>query len=441
MKTIPIISRDETLFSKIAGMISTDHPDSPKFIMLHDVKPAIDFLNIEIPELVIIDFSDARLDADSLLDMIMRDSWLLHGGVIALASDYEMMKRLEDIRGANILVALIRDNLDRRLPRIMNIIYENRRILFQREIGSHLFSEISGHFKLGNDPLEAACYSNLICNFLYNSNRISQEKKNGLNLSLGEMLINAIEHGNCGITYEEKTAWLKDNHDIMELIEQKCQDPAIARRRVTFEYTIKLFSSSFFIADEGEGFDWKKTADLTNDQYLLRTHGRGIMMTRAVTRKLTYNPKGNEVRFEIDHQSDVESTIPRLFKELPLLEIKADDIIFRQGERSDFLYYIVMGQYEVIRDDNIVSVLSPDDIFMGEMSFLLENWRSATIRAKTDGRVVKISKKEFVEAIKKNPHYALFLSRLLAQRINRLNLQFGRKIKGDGPKPLSKPLS
>jgi len=86
-----------------------------------------------------------------------------------------------------------------------------------------------------------------------------------------------------------------------------------------------------------------------------------------------------------------------------------------------FLYYIVKGQYEVIHNGTAVSVLSPDDVFMGEMSFLLNNRRSATVRAAATGKLIEISKKAFVEAIKRKPHYAVFLSRLLAQRIQRLN--------------------
>jgi CRP-like cAMP-binding protein len=77
----------------------------------------------------------------------------------------------------------------------------------------------------------------------------------------------------------------------------------------------------------------------------------------------------------------------------------------------------------VIVDGIKVSSLSPDDIFMGEMSFLLNDKRSATIKAETDGRLIEISKKDFVEAIRLKPYYALFLCRLLAQRIERSNIR------------------
>ena len=76
-------------------------------------------------------------------------------------------------------------------------------------------------------------------------------------------------------------------------------------------------------------------------------------------------------------------------------------------------------------DDVQVSTLTPDDIFVGEMSFLLNNRRSATIRAASSGRMIRISRKELIEGIKEKPHYSIFLSRLLAKRLERLNHQLG----------------
>jgi CRP-like cAMP-binding protein len=70
--------------------------------------------------------------------------------------------------------------------------------------------------------------------------------------------------------------------------------------------------------------------------------------------------------------------------------------------------------------------LSPDDIFMGEMSFLLSNRRSATVVSKGKSTLFKISKQDFVNLIRDNPHYGIFLARLLAQRLARLNLRMSR---------------
>jgi CRP-like cAMP-binding protein len=70
-----------------------------------------------------------------------------------------------------------------------------------------------------------------------------------------------------------------------------------------------------------------------------------------------------------------------------------------------------------------VTVLPPNDIFIGEMSFLLNDRRSATIMAVGTGSLVKIPKMEFISLIREHPHYGIFLSRLLAQRLVRQSNQ------------------
>lgn len=55
-----------------------------------------------------------------------------------------------------------------------------------------------------------------------------------LNFVLVELLINAIEHGNCGISYEEKDRLARKNNDICELIDRKCENPKFRKRKVFF---------------------------------------------------------------------------------------------------------------------------------------------------------------------------------------------------------------
>lgn len=423
VNVVPLINSDPDLQEKIAGLIRDVLKPEQDLVPLDSRVKAVDYLNTEMPEVVLLNFSDPRVDAFDLLEVVAGDPWLIHGGIVALCADYEATSRLEQFRQVNVIAAIPAGSLERQLPRIMDIIQHNRRILFQREIGADLVRGISGSFKLRNDPLEARCHTNLVCNFLYNSNRLDDDTREGLNLALGEILMNGIEHGNCGISFEEKSAWLEDGGDIADLIARRCEDPEIDRRRVTFEYTITPEASEFLIADEGEGFDWRKVLVPTDEENLLLEHGRGIMLATALTDRLTYNEPGNEVRFRLPHQSDLVSVTPALLEEIEPEDVGPGDIVFNQGEPGTFLYYIAKGTYEVLVNGQVVATMSPDDIFMGEMSFLLNNRRSATVRAQADGRLIKISKSDFVEAIKNKPHYALFLSRLLAQRVVRANLR------------------
>jgi CRP-like cAMP-binding protein len=146
-------------------------------------------------------------------------------------------------------------------------------------------------------------------------------------------------------------------------------------------------------------------------------------MTRQYTKNLQYNDRGNEVTFEVEHLPDCVNAVPGLFQNIDPVHVQPGQVVFQEGESGDFLYYIAKGRYEVIVGGDQVATLRPDDIFMGEMSFLLNNRRSATVRAATDGTLIRISKHDFVRAIKEKPHYALFLSRLLAQRVQRRNAE------------------
>lgn len=421
MDKMPLISSDRELSSQIKRILWPGDTWQEKLTLLPDLHSAVEFLNAEMPDLICINFSDKKIDSFAILDAIMRDPWLLHGGIIALCETYKEVKLIEGMQKANIIVVLTFNELDSHLSKIADIIDRNQSILFQKEIGSDLVANISGAYKLENDPLEVRCYTNLICNFLYNSNKMDSERKRKLQLALTEMLLNAIEHGNCGISYDEKSQWLENGGTIDELIAQKIRDPEIKNKRVTFEYAIDSKCASFLIADEGIGFDWQNIKDTRKEENSLELHGRGILMTQSVVKGFRYNESGNAVKFEIDHQTDIEKETPETFHHLGTRVLNPGDIVFLQGEPGTFLYYIVKGEYDIFFNEKRVSTMTVDDIFMGEMSFLLNNRRSATVKARCEGKLIEISKNDFVEVVKRKPHYALFISRLLAKRIERLN--------------------
>jgi hypothetical protein len=372
-----------------------------------------------MPELALIDFSDPAVDGFGLLDAILQDPWLHYAGIVGFCDDHRVSKRLEKMQGINLLASVSHEEIEDYLPTILAIIGKNQRILFQRGIGPGLMQAVSGSFQIQNDPLEAACYANLLCNFLYNANKIDASHKMHVHVALVEMLLNAIEHGNCGINYQEKSAWLLEGNAMRDLIAAKCQDGAIRKRRVLFEYTIEPAQSKFLIADEGPGFDWRGVKDAARDENLEVPHGRGIQMTTRFTKNLGYNERGNAVSFEIEHQADCTNAQPAVFENMAPTPVAPGDVVFREGEPGDHMYYIAKGHFDVLVGDCVVSSLSADDVLMGEMAFLLNNRRTATVLATAPGALVRMSKRQFVEALKARPHYGLYLARLLAQRMQR----------------------
>jgi hypothetical protein len=423
MRKIPVVSSDAQLNEIIRlECARTDGELTPVF--MSERNETIEFLKYELPEMKIFYFSDPNVDSLGILKEIQEDPWLHYGGIIGIHDNMDDKTLLEAMRDANIIAVLRKKEFISNLSRLLRIVRQNKQILFQRGIQQHLLKTISGAFVMDNDPLDITTYTNLITNYLYNSNLIGRDDKEKLHVALLEILINAIEHGNCKIGFDEKTAWLEKNGDIMELIREKNRDPAVKARKVNFSYTITPEKSRFMIRDEGDGFDWRARIAAKPDSPGL--HGMGMKMADLYVRELSYNDKGNEVSFEIEHRKAESNAIPKIFERSEEVHFKDGQFVCSEGEETDVLYYIVSGTLFVYSKGKYVSSLTPDDLFMGEMAFLLSNKRSATVVAKGPCTLIKISKQDFVNLIKENPHYGIFLARLLAQRLARLNSRTAR---------------
>jgi anti-sigma regulatory factor (Ser/Thr protein kinase) len=423
MRKIPLVSSDEKL-NEIVRLECARSDGELVPVCFSDTVEVIEFLKYELPEIKIFYFSDTKIDCLGILKEIQKDPWLHYGGIIGIHNNADDKKLLEAMRDSSLIAVLRKTEFVDNLPRLLRILRQNKQILFQRGIQQHLLKNISGAFVIDNDPLDIITYTNLITNYLYNSNFIGRDEKEKLHVALQELLINAIEHGNCKISFDEKTAWLEKNGDIMDLIREKNRDPKTKARRVYFSYTINSDKTRISILDEGDGFDWR--ARLAKAPDVPGLHGMGMKMANLYVKELLYNEKGNEVSFEIDHRKAESNAIPGIFDRSEEVVFKDGDYICSEGEETDVLYYIVSGTLFVYSKGKFVSSLTPDDLFMGEMSFLLSNRRSATVVAKGNCTLIKISKQDFVNLIKENPHYGIFLARLLAQRLARLNARTAR---------------
>ena len=115
-----------------------------------------------------------------------------------------------------------------------------------------------------------------------------------LGLALREVLLNAIEHGNLGLTYREKSRALELG-TLEQLLAERAQRPELEQRRVTVTARREERRLTVQIVDEGDGFDWRSLPDPTDASHLLSTHGRGVLLARLSVDELVYNEKGNEV--------------------------------------------------------------------------------------------------------------------------------------------------
>lgn len=113
-------------------------------------------------------------------------------------------------------------------------------------------------------------------------------------LGLTELMVNAVEHGNLGISYAEKVA-LKRNDAWEAEVRRRQALPEYRGRRAWVSVRRTSDEISFVIRDEGAGFDWRRYLDFEPER-AFDPNGRGIAMARAMAfSRLEYRGSGNEV--------------------------------------------------------------------------------------------------------------------------------------------------
>lgn len=426
MGLVVLVNSDTEVRKKVKTAFENRSMTGYTVKMISTEERALESLNFDLPEVVIINCADPTISYTHIIEESRKDSWLHSFGIIGIyhgevQDEQSIAKEFLDL---NLLAMLDKPRIRSHLFKSISIILENKQLVFQRELASRLSDRSSGSFEIENDPLAVPIYSGIAATNLVQRGYLKPEKKMYLQLALSELMINSIEHGNCGVSYEEKTEKMADGKTVVDLILEKCESPEIAARKVHFAWESEYNKSTFIIRDDGEGFDVSSIRDKTENQEELASHGRGISMAETFCDELRYNDRGNEVTLVVHHEAGTEKSTPEGFSDEEVLYPSEGDVIFEDGERGDFLYYISSGRYSVYHNGQLVGKLTPADVFMGEMSFLLNNRRSARVIASDgEGKLIRVSRKSFVRAMKDYPHYGIFLSKLLAHRIARANVQ------------------
>jgi DNA-binding response OmpR family regulator len=113
-------------------------------------------------------------------------------------------------------------------------------------------------------------------------------------VGLLELLINSVEHGNLGITYDEKSTLRMEDRWEQE-VEQRLKAEPWASRSTTVRYSRSEAGIELTITDEGDGFDWQRYLTFDPDR-AFDSHGRGIAMANLMSfSSLEYQGKGNVV--------------------------------------------------------------------------------------------------------------------------------------------------
>jgi CRP/FNR family cyclic AMP-dependent transcriptional regulator len=96
--------------------------------------------------------------------------------------------------------------------------------------------------------------------------------------------------------------------------------------------------------------------------------------------------------------------------------VSAGTLILHEGSTTGHLFVLIEGKLEVVKGDTVVASIVEPGAVVGEMSVLLDQPHTATMRAASNSTIYEFS--DAGSFLRDQPAVALLMARLLAQRLN-----------------------
>ena len=240
-------------------------------------------------DLVLLDKQMPRMDGISLLKLIKAEARFKELPVIMLTGDNRQQDIIEGLaEGA--YYYLTKPSTEEVLKLVIkNALYETRQkqelraLLGQQKNNLNLLHRAEFRYRSLSEARDLAL-------LLAEASLDPARTLNGYS----DLLINAVEHGNLGISYAEKSALLKEMRWVDE-VETRLQHPDFADRLVNVTLEKTASANNVTITDQGNGFDWQSYVEFSPER-VFDLHGRGIAMSKAISfDQLEYQGKGNSV--------------------------------------------------------------------------------------------------------------------------------------------------
>ena len=125
--------------------------------------------------------------------------------------------------------------------------------------------------------------------------------------------------------------------------------------------------------------------------------------------------------------------LDRLVTEMDIVNLKAGDILFREGDPGEHLYVVVNGELEILMapdtdDELILNVLYQGE-YLGEMSLIQPGGhRTASARARGDVVLLSLSRTQFRDLLQRHPELSKAMVGVLSQRLDNTNVMTFRDL-------------
>jgi anti-sigma regulatory factor (Ser/Thr protein kinase) len=126
-------------------------------------------------------------------------------------------------------------------------------------------------------------------------------------MQITELITNAIEHGNLGITYDEKTEFVAKGTWSAE-VDRRLALPQHQKKMVSLTFSKSAHGVTVLIEDEGPGFDYSRYVRF-DESRAFDNHGRGIAIAGSLL-DLQFLGRGNRVLVTIREEKPGREAAP-----------------------------------------------------------------------------------------------------------------------------------
>ncbi len=118
--------------------------------------------------------------------------------------------------------------------------------------------------------------------------------------------------------------------------------------------------------------------------------------------------------------------IETIAKPMTYIELSKDEILFREGEKGNYVCFVVEGTLDVIKHsltgESVIITALHRGRSIGEMSVIDDFPRSATVKARTEAKLVILTREAFDTTLEENPTVGIKILKRISRLLS-LNLR------------------
>lgn len=269
---------------------------------LHDGQSALDVLNQnpDAFDIILLDRQMPGMDGMEVIKHIKRNE-ALKDLLIIMQTGSDQPEQIKEGIDAGVFYYLTKpideDVLNSVLSAAAREAKQKNTLNSELQQHKHSFSLIKRcdfTFKTLNEAESLACF---IANCYPNPKRVVS--------GLAELLVNAVEHGNLAISYDEKSLLIKENKWLEE-IHKRQELPEFQQKNVDVLLENQEKGITITITDQGKGFNWHKYLQI-DPARAKDNHGRGIAQANATSfDRLIFNETGNQAIAFVSNEAELE---------------------------------------------------------------------------------------------------------------------------------------